>query len=237
MVSLSASRTQAIEMRIPILLSINGGYVDTTSFLALHGLFAAHVTGNFVTLGAALVLGTSGAVAKLLALPMFCAVIVAAHLLSFPLRRNGIAVLRTMLLLKLILLLVAAVLAVRLGPFADGDSMSALLTGMTLVAAMAIQNAAHRIHLPHAPPSTLMTGTTTQIMIDVADLLHGENPGDRAVARTRMGRMTASVAAFAFGCGAAALAFAFLREWSFFVPTVFALLAYLFAPRADSPAG
>ena len=36
-------------------LSFNAGYVDTASFLALHGLFAAHVTGNFVTLGAALI--------------------------------------------------------------------------------------------------------------------------------------------------------------------------------------
>jgi uncharacterized membrane protein YoaK (UPF0700 family) len=33
------------------LLSFNAGYVDTAVFLALQGLFAAHVTGNFVTLG------------------------------------------------------------------------------------------------------------------------------------------------------------------------------------------
>src|SRR3974390_308096 len=56
---------------LPLLLSLNGGYVDTAGFLALHGLFTTHVTGNFVTLGAALVQGSSGAVAKLLALPVF----------------------------------------------------------------------------------------------------------------------------------------------------------------------
>ncbi|CAN7749542.1 DUF1275 family protein [Rhizobium sp. LjRoot258] len=44
---------------------------------------------------------------------------------------------------------------------------------MLLVIAMAVQNAAYCIHLTSAPSSTLMTGTTTQIMIDVADLLHG----------------------------------------------------------------
>ena len=49
---------------LQVLLSVNGGYVDTAGFLALHGLFTTHVTGNFVTLGAALVQGTSGAVAK-----------------------------------------------------------------------------------------------------------------------------------------------------------------------------
>jgi uncharacterized membrane protein YoaK (UPF0700 family) len=45
------------------------------SFLAIQGLFAAHVTGNFVTLGASLVFGTSGILPKLLALPTFCMVI------------------------------------------------------------------------------------------------------------------------------------------------------------------
>ncbi|MDU6748154.1 MAG: DUF1275 family protein, partial [Bradyrhizobium sp.] len=50
----------ATESRIvPLLLSVNAGYVDTAGFLALQGLFTAHVTGNFVTLGAALALGTS----------------------------------------------------------------------------------------------------------------------------------------------------------------------------------
>jgi uncharacterized membrane protein YoaK (UPF0700 family) len=40
------------------LLSFNGGFVDTAGFMGLQGLFTAHVTGNFVTLGAALVFGT-----------------------------------------------------------------------------------------------------------------------------------------------------------------------------------
>ena len=40
------------------------------SYRALQGLFTAHVTGNFVTICAALVFGTSGIIAKLLALPV-----------------------------------------------------------------------------------------------------------------------------------------------------------------------
>jgi len=67
---------------LPLLPSFTAGYVGTAGFLALQGLFTAHVTGNFVTLGASLALGTSGAVAKLLALPVFCAVVIAVRILS-----------------------------------------------------------------------------------------------------------------------------------------------------------
>ena len=61
-----------MKFSVPVFLSLNAGYVDTAGFLALQGLFTAHVTGNFVTLGAALVTGSSGILAKLLALPVFC---------------------------------------------------------------------------------------------------------------------------------------------------------------------
>src|SRR5258706_7294555 len=62
------------------LLSFIAGFVDTAGFLGLQGLFTAHVTGNFVTLGAALVLGTHGVVAKLLALPEFVLVVALVRL-------------------------------------------------------------------------------------------------------------------------------------------------------------
>jgi uncharacterized membrane protein YoaK (UPF0700 family) len=71
----------------------------------LQGLFTAHVTGNFVTIGAALVFGTSGVVAKLLALPVFCMVIIVTRLVSSILPPRW-PVLETMLTLKLLLLLV-----------------------------------------------------------------------------------------------------------------------------------
>src|SRR5215470_7226855 len=118
-----------------------------------------------------------------------------------------------MLGLKIVLLTIGAALAVRLGPFHDGDSWQAILTGMVLVAAMAIQNAVHRIYLGSAPPSTLMTGTTTQIMIDVADIIvRGDNEG-RASARSS--KMMLNVLMFAIGCGAAALLFMRFEMWCF----------------------
>ena len=68
------------------LLSFNGGFVDTAGYLGLAGLFTAHVTGNFVTLGAALVHGSHGIVGKILALPEFIAVIALARLAGTALR-------------------------------------------------------------------------------------------------------------------------------------------------------
>jgi len=212
---------------LPLLLSLNGGYVDTAGFLALQGLFTAHVTGNFVTLGASLVLGISGVLAKLLALPVFCIVVIATRLAGERLRRRGLPALRVLLAAKLVLLIAGAALAIRFGPFASGDSVAAIVTGMVLVAAMAIQNAVHRVHLAAAPPSTLMTGTTTQIMIDLGDLLGGVAPEARPAIVTRLRRMAAAVAIFAAGCGAAALGYALVNVWCFVVPPVIALLALL----------
>jgi uncharacterized membrane protein YoaK (UPF0700 family) len=211
---------------LPQLMSLNGGFVDTAGFLALHGLFTAHVTGNFVTIGAALVHGTSGALTKLLALPVFCVVVMLARWLSYGLPGLGLPVLRTMLILKAALLLAGGILAIHYGPFADGDSATAMLTGLVLVSAMAIQNAVHRIHLGSAPPTTLMTGTTTQVMVDLADLLRGEQaPEEAAAARTRMRRMALAVAWFAAGCAAAALIYAQWNVWCFAVPPVLAALS------------
>jgi uncharacterized membrane protein YoaK (UPF0700 family) len=209
---------------LPLLLSLNAGYVDTAGFLALQGLFTAHVTGNFVTLGASLALGTSGAVAKVLALPVFCVVVVATRLLGSPLSSRRGAPLETLLGLKVLLLIAGAVLAIRLGPFHDGDSWQAVLTGMALVAAMAVQNAAHRIHLASVPPSTLMTGTTTQIMIDVADLIYAD-PSVQTRSGSNLGLMSLNVLVFALGCGAAALLFLKFGVWCFVWPPLLGVLA------------
>lgn len=210
---------------LPLLLSLNAGFVDTAGFLALQGLFTAHVTGNFVTIGASLVHGTSGALTKLLALPVFCAVVILARWCSGKLPDLGLPVLRTMLVLKTLLLAAGAVVAVRFGPFPDSNNGLAMLMGMALVAAMAVQNALHRVHLASAPPSTLMTGTTTQIMIDVADLLRGLPPQEAPAARARLQHMSMTVAVFATGCAAAALTYMRMGVWCFVIPPVLAFCA------------
>lgn len=216
---------------LPVLLSFNGGYVDTAGYLALQGLFTAHVTGNFVTLAAALAFGTSGILTKLLALPVFCVVVVVTRLVSYGFPNRNWPVLPTMLTLKLLLLIAGAVLAIRLGPFTNGDSAAAMVTGLTFVAAMAIQNAAHRIHLGSAPPSTLMTGTTTQLMIDVADSIHGLPTEKREVTRARMKDMALAVLCFASGAALAAFLFHTLGTWCFVVAPAVAFATRMVATR------
>jgi uncharacterized membrane protein YoaK (UPF0700 family) len=219
---------------VPTLLSFNGGYVDTVGYLSLQGLFTAHVTGNFVTVGASLVLGTSGVVAKLLALPVFCLVIIVTRLISFRLPPKWPAF-QSALTVMLLLLVGAAAMAISMGPFTDGDAAPAIIMGMILVAAMAIQNAAHRIHLTSFPPSTLMTGTTTQIMIDIADSFRGVSGAARDVIRTRLRHMGVAVAGFVAGAAGGALLFHALGVWCFALPPLVALFTRVAAQSWPNP--
>ena len=225
---MAASETKAT---FPLLLSLNAGYVDTAGFLALQGLFSAHVTGNFVTLGASLALGTSGAIAKLLALPIFCIVVIATQLLSTWLSERQRPALDTLIVLQVLLLVIGAALAIQFGPFRDADSWRAVLTGMVLVCAMATQNAFHRVHLGSAPPSTIMTGTTTQIMIDLADRIYRPNGSDGKPS-SRLLRMSTTIAIFAIGCGAAALLYRLFGVKCFLVPPVVGTLQLVVRPTS-----
>lgn len=214
-----------MQFRLPLVLSANAGYVDCAGFLALQGLFSTHVTGNFVTLGAALVLGSSGTLAKLLALPVFCAAVALVRVLGYVLTGRGSKPMSLMFSLELALLTVAAILAIRLGPFVNGDTWVALLTGMALVSAMGIQNAVQRLHLGSAPPTTIMTGNTTQAMIDLVDALRGGPDVGRV--RARLLAIGVNIVAFAAGCAAAALLYVYVHMWCFAAPPALGLLALL----------
>jgi uncharacterized membrane protein YoaK (UPF0700 family) len=200
------------------LLSFNGGFVDAAGFIGLQGLFTAHVTGNFVTLGAALVFGTKGVVAKLIALPEFIGVVAIARLAGAVLTARGLPTLRILLATKVVFLLLFFVLAVSLGPFSNSDTAAALVTAFAGIAAMATQNAAQRLHLGHLPPTTIMTGNTTQATLDAIDLLTGVNGERGASVRARFRRMFGSIASFAAGCAVAAFLYAEIGFWCLAVP-------------------
>jgi len=131
---------------------------------------------------------------------------------------------------KFLLLATAACMAIACGAFGDPDSWPALGVGLTLAEAMAIQNAIHRIHMTTEPPSTLMTGTTTQIMIDFADLISGNAGENKPALLARLKRLSANVISFAIGCGLAAAAWKEFGNWCFVLPPVLALITPFLSP-------
>jgi uncharacterized membrane protein YoaK (UPF0700 family) len=205
---------------IAALLSFNGGFVDTAGFLGLAGLFTAHVTGNFVTLGAALVMGTHGIIGKMLALPEFILVIALARIAGAALRARHLPALRVLLIGKVLLLFAFFALAVGYGPFPDPDSPAALLTGFAGIAAMAVQNAVQRVHLSALPPTTLMTGSTTQATLDAVDLLIGADTEQTAQIRSRFSRLSLSIVYFAAGCAVAAVLYWLVGFWCLLLPVM-----------------
>lgn len=139
------------QLSIAALLSFNGRFVDTAGFLGLQGLFTAHVTGNFVTLAATLVMGTHGVIAKLVALPEFVLIVALSRIAGLALRAHGMPALQILLAAKVGFALAFFIVAVALGPFPDSDSPAALLTAFAGVAGMAVQNAVQRLHLANVP--------------------------------------------------------------------------------------
>ncbi|HWM83644.1 MAG TPA: YoaK family protein [Pseudolabrys sp.] len=217
---------------VAALLSFNGGFVDTAGFLGLAGLFTAHVTGNFVTLGAALVLGTHGIIGKILALPEFILVIALARVAGAALRARDLPALRVLLIGKVALLVAFVALAVGYGPFPDPDSPAALLTGFAGIAAMAVQNAVQRVHLSTLPPTTLMTGSTTQATLDAVDLLMGSDAAHSAQIRSRFGRLSLSIVYFAAGCAVAAVLYWLVGFWCLLLPVIVGILSTIIRTEA-----
>lgn len=158
------------------LLSFLAGYADTVGFVGLGGLFTAHVTGNFVLLGYALVGPVQGILPKLLAFPVFVLAIAATRMLVAHWQRQAQPALARAMALQAMLLAASAAAAWLGGPLTAPDTAPALACGMLCVAAMAVQNAYGKLLLPHLPATTVMTGNVTQLVIAMTDARNGNWP-------------------------------------------------------------
>lgn len=215
------------------LLAATAGFVDTAGFVALFGLFTAHVTGNFVLIGAALTGGGGGILGKLLALPVFVLAVAAARLFLLARDRTGGEAVAPLLVAEALLISLFLVLGLAAAPVLHADAALGIAAGMAGVAAMGVQNAAARTVFAALSPTTVMTGNVTQIVIDLVDVLAGR--ADPA-ARMRLTKMWPPVLAFAAGAAAGALGFATLGFWCLAAPiaSVLATLALHYrATRAD----
>jgi uncharacterized membrane protein YoaK (UPF0700 family) len=204
---------------LPVTLGFTAGYADTCGFVALFSLFTAHVTGNFVLLGASLLGTHPGVVAKLLALPAFI-LVVALTRLGLMRFQSPKGAMRAVLLAELVFLGLFLVCGVRAAPIVNPDAPAALLVAMMAVAAMAVQNAASRTVFVSLAPTTIMTGNVTQIVLDCVDFLTARTLEVRSATRARVARLAPPIAAFAAGAIAGALGFKFLGFWCLLAPIV-----------------
>jgi uncharacterized membrane protein YoaK (UPF0700 family) len=212
---------------IGILLAFTAGFVDTVGFVALFGLFTAHVTGNFVLIGASLVQHRPGVLVKLLALPTFVLLVAAARLWVRRQERLGRAARTALLLAQIVLLGGFLASGLRATPVTDPDAAWAVAAGLLGVAAMAVQNAAARLVFAELAPTTVMTGNVTQAVIDLVDLLCGGAP---PAIRARFGKMLPAVLAFAVGACGGGLAIANLGFLCLLCP-IAALIAVIALAR------
>ena len=104
-----------LQKTMPTLLSFVAGYVDSYTYLALFGLFAAQVTGSFVIAGAEFVTRDFGIAGKLLAIVAFVLAAALTAALIIWVRNAGRAPLPWILLLEAALLAIFSAI-VLLGP-------------------------------------------------------------------------------------------------------------------------
>ena len=210
---------------VPPLLSLVAGYVDSITFLALFGFFAAQVTGSFVVAAAELVVDDRGVLAKMLAIPAF--MIGAALAAIIIIARRGAK--RSSL--PLVFALEAALLASFVGlmlyawPITDPDAMIGAAAGLLSAAAMGVQSTLVRLLLRGVPQTNVMTGNATQFAIDATELLYAKYrpvqvAADPALAarvaeaRKRFVTVFLVLTGFLLGALGGALAYALAGPWS-----------------------
>ncbi|UJH78434.1 DUF1275 domain-containing protein (plasmid) [Burkholderia cenocepacia] len=202
-----------------VFLASIAGYVDTLGFVALFGLFTAHVTGNFILIGSGLAGVGQGLMIKWLAFPAFIAGIVAARVLDHRMRVRGHGVrARSLYALQTILLAGFMVAGVAASPIGSADAPATIVCGLLGAAAMGVQNAHGRLTARTVVANTVMTGNVTQAVIDAFDwLVPIAAPAERE-ARARLRRTLPPVVGFALGAGAGASAYVYAGFWTLVLP-------------------
>ena len=186
-----------------------------------------------VILAAHLITGDPAIVSYILAVPVFMVVLLLTSLFANDLERSGIATLRLLLLLQLLLLIGFLVLSVVYRAMVD--PALAVVTGMIGVAAMAVQTALVQVSLKGTPSTGVMTTNVTHFVVALAELLARREVSTAEKARERMLHILPVIGGFVLGC---ALGAASEEAWglrSLGLPTALALLAVMLT-RLPAPA-
>jgi uncharacterized membrane protein YoaK (UPF0700 family) len=207
-------------------LSAVAGMADSAGFILLDGLFIAHVTGNFVLIGAAVARGTSGIVSKILTLPAFFLGVIAARLGDQQLKHRSEAIqLSVLLAAEALMLLLVVTSGYLLAPGAGSDAIVISTLGCIGAFAMGIQNAVGRLHLAQLPASTVMTVNASQFAIDAVDVGLGRIDGvPQGKARQRLRNIGIMMSSFACGALAGALGAMYFGFLVLLIPCLILLL-------------
>ena len=219
-------------------LAFLAAYVDTLGFIALFGLFTAHVTGNFILIGAALADSSQMSILlKFLAFPAFIIGVAVARLAIAVIQRRQGRALAWSFLLQLVLLLGFMVCGMAAAPVQSPTAGWVMAAGLLGTASMGVHSAISRLLLAHLAPTSLMTGNVTQVVIDLVDMLRGAAD---AGTTERCIKFVWPVLSFGIGAIAAAFAYHAIGFAGLLVPVLIlvVLVVYEFGqPPASAAAG
>lgn len=205
--------------RDPVLLTIVGGAIDTIGFIALFGFFTAHVTGNLVLAGAAWVKGGAGLWIKLAAIPLFIlTVAITKYLIDKSSQKSK--TLCALFLAEAIFLTAFMLAGIYFEPFTDPDGITIAVTGGLGLIALAIRNTSSKTLIKHISPSTMMTGNTTQLGIDISNFLRNRSADNRS----KLEHSLSIVLGFVIGAFLGAILYVYLDFWSvgfFILPVLY----------------
>lgn len=225
------------------LLSFVSGFVDTAGFIALGGIFTAHVTGNFVLAGASIVRSDMEAVfPKLLMFPVFVAAVGATYLFSRRIERIGRNPLIVLMIFEAVFLCAFAIIGWYFQPSLNVKmTESQVITAGALgVIAMAMQNAFMKLYLRKMTMTTVMTGNVTQFSIDLAHCFFRrfkseDESEDYAEISRRMKKIGIVISGFLAGAvGGAILVFRFGLLSVVLAAGLIILTAFLIENREES---
>jgi uncharacterized membrane protein YoaK (UPF0700 family) len=224
-------RPQPVPAMVPPLLSFAAGFVDSYTALALFGLFVAQVTGSFVLAAVAFVTHEQGAVTKVLAIPVFLLAAVATTVLAVTVERRGRPALAWCLGLESAAL-TAFLIAVAVGaPLTNPNTTAVIVASLLGLGAMGIQSATVRLLMRSVASTNVMTTNTTQVAIDVTELVLAwlacrRAPADAAMAdalersRRRCAGLVPIMLGFLLGTAAGTLAYVMTGLWGLLLPLV-----------------
>jgi uncharacterized membrane protein YoaK (UPF0700 family) len=217
-----------------IMLALVAGWVDAGSFVGLHHIMAAHITGNLVILAADIATGFHETdLLKIFILPIFFVAVMAVTLVHdryVALYDDPARHVRGMLAIEVVLIAATGVLGLLVS--FKGWALNfwlALAVATPVTLGMALQNAIHRLYPIVGPATTVMTGNITQFFIDrtrgatgrTSRSLINDMPKDDSL-------LPILILAFGLGCVLGAVTTAQTGNGAFLIPAALILAAVPF---------